>query len=865
MKSYRLLRRGALAAVFVSAMLIFAAAAGIVDAKAETGTGTVKGTNVNVRSDAGTSASRICTLGNGAALIVTGSKKDAAGNIWYAVSFTQNGRSYTGYIISTYVNYKPAADSSVASSNDGANQNTSTGNASQDTGSQSGSSTTKWKAKVTATNVNVRKKAVSGSVVGQVSTGATVTVRKSTTGSDGKTWYYISFPLNGATKKGWIRSDFVKKTETTSGSFSGGSQSGSAQDGTTQIDVSGVIDSSTDTGNQAGNGSGGNAGSNNQNQTTSTTKKGVMTGDYVRIRKSPVTGAVICQLNRGVQLTIKKEKKGSDGYVWYKISFKYNGKNKNGFVRSDFVKITEEAKADNGKDDDEKDDTKADVTVVKKGTVTGDYVRVRKSPVNGATVCQLMRGDVLIVDGEKDGSDGKVWYKVTFTYDGAEKTGYIRSDFVKVTEETVVNDGEDGEDTEISISQDEDFEAYMTQQGFPESYKDALRSLHNLYPEWEFRAVQTGLDWDDVIEAESKVGINLVAKNSITSWKSTEKTAYNFKTNSWYTFDGGAWVAASKEIVSYYMDPRNFLTDTTIFQFESLEYETYQNREGVRRLLKDSFMSGKFTEPNGTKKGYAATFVKVGKQVGVNPYHLAARCYQEQGKGTSGSISGNVKGYENIFNYYNIGAYASGGNSPVVQGLKYASSTSSGSTNYERPWNTRYKSLLGGAKYVAQKYVKVGQNTLYFQKFNVVNKKNGLYRHQYMTNIQAAESEAIKMSKAYTNEDTKLAFYIPVYKNMPQVACAKPISNTNPNNYLATLEIEGQQLTPVFHPETLTYDLTVPKKTKKVKVSATAIASTSEVEGTGTVKLARGENVVEIKCKAENGVVRIYTIYIVRQ
>ncbi len=851
MKSYKRLKKGITAALFVSAMLVFGLAAGAVNAKAETGTGTVKGTNVNVRSDAGTNASRICSLGNGAALIVTGSKKDAAGNTWYAVSFMQNGKNYAGYIISNYVNYRPA------SNDNSTNQN--------DTTSQSGTTATKWKAKVTASNVNVRKKAVTGSVVGQVTTGAVVTVRKETTGSDGKKWYYISFQLNGATKKGWIRSDFVKKTETTTENSGDNSQNTSqdfSQSGTTQIDVSDMT-------------GGDSSGTDNKNDdkddgsgtTSVTTKKGVITGNFVRIRKKAVNGAVITQLNNGAQVTVKKEVKGNDGYVWYKISFKYNGKNKNGFVRSDFVKITKENKKDDKKDNTN-DDTKADVTVIKKGTVTGDYVRVRKSPVNGATICQLMRGDALIVDGEKTGSDNKVWYNVSFTYDGEQKNGYIRSDFVKVTEETVKNDDENNDegDTEIGISQDEDFEGYLTQQGFPESYKDALRSLHNSNPEWEFRAVQTGLNWDDVIAAESKVGTNLVAKNSITSWKSTEKTAYNWKTDTYYTFDGGAWVAASKDLVAYYMDPRNFLTETTIFQFESLEYEDYQNKEGVSRLLKNTFMSGKFTEPDGSKKNYAASFVKIGKETGVNPYHLAARCYQEQGKGTSGSISGTMSGYKDIFNYYNVGAYAVNGNSPVLQGLKYAAaSTTNEATNYSRPWNTRYKSLLGGAQYIAQKYIKTGQNTLYFQKFNVVNKKNGLYRHQYMTNVQAAESEAIKMSKAYTEEDTKLAFYIPVYNNMPEVACPKPISNANPNDYLATLEIEGQQLTPVFNPETMTYDLTVPKKTKRVNITATAIASTSTVEGIGKVKLARGKNEVKITCTAENGAVRTYTIYIVRK
>lgn len=844
MKIYKRVKIG-MAMLIFGAVLMLGVCAGAINAKAETGTGTVKGTNVNVRSDAGTHASRVCALGNGAALIVTGSKKDTAGKTWYAVSFTQNGKSYNGYIIADYVNYTPATDTAQ--------------NDTQDSSTQSDSSVKKWKGSVKGANVNVRKSAVTGNVVGQLSDGAAVTVRKEKTATDGKIWYYISFKLNGATKKGWIRSDFVKKTETKTEDAAEDTSGSSSQSGTTEVNVGDVVDDDTSaTENKT------DTKEDENSQPASAKKKGVITGNYVRVRKKAVSGAVITQLNNGSQVTIKKEVKGSDGYVWYKITFKYNGKNKNGFVRSDFVKISEEPKEEPKEDKNEEPKE----TVIKKGTVTGDNVRVRKSPVDGKVVCQLMRGDALIVDGEKTGSDDKVWYNASFTYDGVQKTGYIRSDFVKVTEEVVVaeEDTDAGEDTEISISQDEDFEAYMTQQGFPETYKDSLRKLHALHPEWEFRAVQTGLEWNDAVAAESKVGTSLVSKYAITSWKSTEKTAYNWKTDTYYTFDGGAWVAASKELVSYYMDPRNFLEESTIFQFESLEYETYQNKTGVKRLLDNTFMSGKFTEPDGSKISYAASFVKIGKKTGVNPYHLAARCYQEQGKGTSGSISGTVTGYKDIFNYYNVGAYAANGNSPILQGLKYAaSSTTNPETNYSRPWNTRYKALLGGAQYIAQKYIKTGQNTLYFQKFNVVNKKNGLYRHQYMTNIQAAEAEAIKMSKAYTKEDTKLAFYIPVYNNMPQVACPKPISDANPNNYLATLEIDGQELTPVFNPETLAYDLTVPKKTKKVKISATAIASTAVVEGTGKVKLARGKNEVIITCTAENGAVRTYTIYIVRK
>ena len=787
--------------------------------RAETGTGTIQGSNINVRSGAGTTYSKVTVMNKGDVVIVTGSTTDATEKKWYAVKFTQNGKEYTGYIIDTYVNYKateiaspPPQEQNVQSQEQSVSQDTT--------------STSKWEGTVQGTNVNVRKKAVSGTVVGVVSAGTAVTVKKSKTGTDGKEWYYVSVKINGSTKKGWIRSDFVKKTESVAEDAGAGSTDDSVQ--------------------------------------TSQKWKGKVKGSNVNVRTSPVSGDVAATVSSGKKVTVHKTQTGSDGKNWYYITFN-NLKNR-GWIRYDFIEKIESAPAATEITDEKENQTgeTSDVGTEKKGNMNANYVRVRKAAVSGAMICYLMSGDAITVKSEETGSDNYVWYFVSFAYNGQMKEGYVRSDFVTLqpTETTDVSDGSSVED----VLSDEGFETYLEQQGFPQSYKSALRTLHTLHPQWEFRAVKTGLKWADVVAAESKVGTNLVAKGSVTSWKSTEKSAYNWKNNSWYTFDGGAWVAASKEVISYYLDPRNFLTEQAVFQFESLEYEAYQNKTGVKRILKGSFMSSKFTEPSGKERYYSTTFVKAGKAVGVNPYHLAARCYQEQGAGKSGSVSGTVPGYENIFNYYNIGAYAANGNSPVVQGLIYASTEPTNeSTAYGRPWTTRYKSIMGGAQYVAKKYVKVGQNTLYFQKFNVVNKTNGLYRHQYMTNIQAAEAEAVKMSKAYTSEDTQLAFYIPIYDEMPEAPCAKPVSNANPNNYLASLEIKDQILTPVFSPEVTEYDLTVPKKVKKVKITAAAVAGTSTVTGTGKVKLVRGENVVTITCKAENGAEKTYTIHIVRE
>ena len=134
----------------------------------------------------------------------------------------------------------------------------------------------------------------------------------------------------------------------------------------------------------------------------------------------------------------------------------------------------------------------------------------------------------------------------------------------------------------------------------------------------------------------------------------------------------------------------------------------------------------------------------------------------------SSSVSGNVAGYKGIYNFYNIGANS--GANAVKNGLKWAST----GTDYSRPWNNRYRSIYGGACYIGKQYINVGQNTLYLQKFNVT--PTGTYNHQYMTNVEAANSEALKTKNAYNGmlDSTPLVFSIPVYNNMPAVNCAAP-------------------------------------------------------------------------------------------
>ncbi len=407
----------------------------------------------------------------------------------------------------------------------------------------------------------------------------------------------------------------------------------------------------------------------------------------------------------------------------------------------------------------------------------------------------------------------------------------------------------------VADTKDTQFEAQMKSAGFPTSYLTSLSALHKKYPNWQFEAVSTGLNWDDVIKNESRNGVNLVPKSGNDSTKSTASGAYDWTTNTWTVYDGSSWVAASSTYIAYYMDPRNFLNDTDIFQFESLSYSKSQTKAGVSAILAGTFMAKDVEDADGTTLNYADAFMKIGQTRKISPYHLASRVRQEQGTGgTSSLISGTYSGYEGYYNYFNFGASGVGSAAVIKNGLAYAKS---------KGWDTRYKSLDGGAQLLAKNYISVGQDTLYFQKFNVVNASN-LYGHQYMGNLTAAYTEGRKLGQGYTDKQQAFVFRIPVYTSMPDQASAFTATG-NPNNYLKTLSVTGQTLTPGFAGATTSYSLVVDNSVESIKVNATAVASTSTVSGTGTVSLKVGSNTVSVKCKSQSGATKTYKLTVVRQ
>ncbi len=469
---------------------------------------------------------------------------------------------------------------------------------------------------------------------------------------------------------------------------------------------------------------------------------------------------------------------------------------------------------------------------VSTGTVhVSDTLYVRNIPsTSGSTIIgRLYNNDVVTIHDTVTDESGGRWYHIS----KGDLTGYSSAAYITIN---------------ATYETDEEFEAYLTAQGFPESYKDGLRKIHAEYPNWVFEARHLSMTWADAFKAESKVGLNTVT--SPDAWKSMENGAYNWTTNSYVAFDSGGWVTAYAPLVAYYMDPRNFLDTTYIFQFEKLTFNAGHTVDGVRAILPSAL------------DVHAEALLQAAKETNVSAYFLAARMTQE-GSQHNGLGTGTVAGYEGYYNFFHFGAYQttdSDGNviSAVTNGAIYAKN---------KGWDTPLKCIKDSADNIARGYIKLGQDTNYFQKYNVTNTTSGLYAHQYMSNVAAAASEGRIRKNAASAEELKtaLVFSIPVYKEMPDKVAAQPSKTGNNNNFLNSLSVVGGELTPTFDRYTSAYAMQVGEDIAEITIQAEQSDKAAEVTGTGKISLQIGENKLPITVKSSSGVERTYTVTVIRE
>lgn len=290
--------------------------------------------------------------------------------------------------------------------------------------------------------------------------------------------------------------------------------------------------------------------------------------------------------------------------------------------------------------------------------------------------------------------------------------------------------------------------------------KEMIQQLKQQHPSWNFKILYTDIEWSEAI-ANEFVGHGSSPRNLIPANNS------NY-TGDWIcpvcgpnkVYDSGSWLCASESAIKYMMDPRNSLNGSDIFQFLELSYNGY-NMDTVRSMVsKASFLNN---------DSCINTLISAGEKYNVNVYYLIARILQEQGSdGTVLSSGAGYNGqYVGYYNVFNIGASGSGKDAVILNGLKRAESEG---------WTSIESSIDGGVRIIANSYIAKGQNTLYLQKFDVEN-TDGLYWHQYMQNILAAQNEGLELRRTlekFNLIESDYTFVIPVYKNMPSSASPRP-------------------------------------------------------------------------------------------
>lgn len=180
-------------------------------------------------------------------------------------------------------------------------------------------------------------------------------------------------------------------------------------------------------------------------------------------------------------------------------------------------------------------------------------------------------------------------------------------------------------------------------QGFSESYIEDLAALQKAHPNWKFVAFKTGIDFDDAVKGELA---------------GTPTTETNLRA---------------------YLDPRNWLNEKYIFQFESIKKsDAVQSVSSVNPILKNTWMANSkinYFDTQGISKTvtevntYADAMIKASNYTNMSANYIAAKIRQENGGATysATAVCGTRPPFQGIFNYFNIGAYTT-----AMDGLAWA-------------------------------------------------------------------------------------------------------------------------------------------------------------------------------------------------
>ena len=542
-------------------------------------------------------------------------------------------------------------------------------------------------------------------------------------------------------------------------------------------------------------------------------------GNTVRIRTGPGTNnSAIVTVNAGTSIKVVDktlyEGTGCDS-KWLKIIHN----DKEGYVCSEYVTFI--------------NTSYAGINVIDwTARVSGNNVSVRKTASSSGTLIETLTlgANVTIL-----GTSGN-FYKIKYY---GEKEGYISKDYVIKKSDVTATD--------------EEYAKVLKDKGFPDSYIPYLTYLHKKYPNWEFNADKNNRSFTTSVDKESGK-CYMQTKND------------NYRTSS-TPAEGRSGFRVNAGVIAFYMDPRNWLLEDRIFMFEKLDYDKNLEKE-YPTIIKSIFGSGKLGDDK-----YTIPMFNAAKSLGISPIHVASRIRLEVGASGSGSTDGGEftwkgKKYSGYYNFFNIGAYETTIDgvkySAVTRGLAYAAKLID--RNGEK-WDNIETAIREGSSTLANNYVTKGQQTIFYQKFNIGPNAGSPYAHQYMTNIQAPAIEGASTYNSYKKGDllnSKIIFDIPVYKDGTLPAYTSLPKSGDTNNNLKSLSVVGYSLTPSFDEDILTYDSYIPKETTTVTIDAKTSSDKATISGTGEMKIEDDETDVTITVTSEAGEEKKYVVTIHR-
>ena len=301
--------------------------------------------------------------------------------------------------------------------------------------------------------------------------------------------------------------------------------------------------------------------------------------------------------------------------------------------------------------------------------------------------------------------------------------------------------------------------------------KSKLKEIQSKHPNWTIKVYYTQISWNNAVAAEY-TGHRLSPKSLIYD---TYSIGWRCPICGNQKYDvSGRYYCASEEAIKYMMDPRNSLDDEYIFQFQNLS-SSVGDRSAIEKMVQGTFLN---------VPSYIDAIMEAAQTEQISPFHLVSRIKQEQGSDGRGAMNGYQYQTDSgeivtVYNLFNIKVSGNDTEAGLLAGAKYA---------YEQGWTTPEASIKGGAKFLKEGYLNEGQSTLYFQKFDVVDNGTTYFDNQYMQNIRAANDEGNSMYKTYNSVgivNSSFEFIIPLYENMPEEACPRPI-----DDYVGTINTE---------------------------------------------------------------------------